>query len=100
MMDFKFSVGDSVRIVPQLMLKEMVHELHNGIIPDMTVYGGDTGVISDRWESDIKPYERYYITDENGNQLPFFWCADALEPLETLSEFEPLSDTAIEGFFN
>lgn len=100
MIDFRFSIGDSVRIVPKSRLEEMVHELHNGVIQSMVEYGGMTAIVTHRYEGDIKPFERYYLSCNGIDGTGFFWCADALEPLETPSEFEPLSDTAIEGFFN
>lgn len=100
MIDFRFSVGDKVRVVLQSRLKEMVHELGNGVIPDMVEYGGLTATVTAISEGDIKPFERYYLSCDGVGDTGFFWCADTLEPLETPSEFEPLSDTAIEGFFN
>lgn len=94
-MVFKFAVGDAVRVVPPSRIVELAEsETLNGVLPEMVGYGNCTAIITEAYESDYPPLERYHVRfDMSLSSCGFFWCADALEPLE--GPFEPLSDAEI-----
>jgi len=94
-MAFKFAVGDAVRVVPPSRMAELAEsETLNGVIPEMVGYGNCTAIITEAYESDVLPYERYHIRfDMPLSNSGFFWCADALELLE--KPFKPLSEAEI-----
>ena len=100
-MVFKFAVGDAVRVVPPLRMAELVKSSSpNGVILDMVKYGGLTAVITEAYESDYDwlPRERYHIKFDTMSSInEYFWCADALEPLE--EPFKPLSDAEINDLY-
>jgi hypothetical protein len=95
-MVFKFAVGDAVRVVPPSRMAELAEsETLNGVLPEMARYGGRTAIITKAYESELLPHERYRIRFDSVTwaDSSYFWCADALEPLE--GPFEPLSDAEI-----
>lgn len=98
-MTYKFQIDEKVKIASEDRLRELNAINGTGVIDSMIPYADCEVVITNRYLSGAERFrERYNVF---GPRLSgdYYWIAEALEPLEQESCFEPLADEAIENFF-
>lgn len=98
-MMFKFQVGEKVKIASEDKLRQLNAIGGTGVIDNMIRYADCEAVIENSYCSADESFSERYNVSGPGNSGCYYWIAEALEPLEQESCFEPLADEAIENFF-